>query len=78
MEVKLKLKLDNVVEIELSDKQAKELKSILDGIYGQPTNWINVPVVIDRWYDWFPNWNPPVIYCADNNTTVSLSLSNNT
>jgi len=78
MEVKLKLKLDNGIEIELSDKQAKELKSILDGIYNQPINWINTPIIIERWRDYFPNWSYPVITCNNDNSNnlVTMSLNN--
>ncbi len=61
MEIKLKLKLKDGIEIELSEKEIKELKDLLDGLFN--TNIINYPIVIpiERWDKWYPTWNYPTV-----------------
>lgn len=78
MEVSLNLKLKNGIELNLTNDEAKELKDILNGIYGSSFNFIQYPIVIEKWHEYYPHWSTrPIITCNRDQSSYSVSMSLN-
>ncbi len=74
MEIKIKLKIKDV-ELELSEKETRELHDILDHLVDQ-----NGRIMWYPYYPYypFPSWEPYKVTWSDSGTTNTITITNNT
>jgi hypothetical protein len=79
MEIKIKLKIKDI-EIELTQNEAKELNDFLNVLFGEKAKEITMPIIIERWKEWYPRWTYPSfpVWYSDTKTqcnTISYEVS---